>query len=361
MLDKPYTQFFLYFSFGMHDMQNKRYLQVSTHWIQYFIGQEKFVLVTKLPGSNYRVLISDQGKAERESLGETREAFQEYVSAFDEGATLGEPRWATKWRVRKRLTSSYRKGSIFLAGDAAHCHSPSGGSGMNVSMQDSFNLAWKIAMVELGEAHPSLLDSYQSERTPVAQQLLEGTHAMHEIIMGHGQGLSERIAKTTEEGWHDAATRRISGMSYNYREQLATFFDTELAGPAAGDRIPDALLEPRIRLFDVTRHTRFTLLLVPSTQQEERAAEVYATMVRERWPQVKVITVLPEGTEPSIRSDVYVDTTGDLQTQWGKNPVGWIALLRPDNYVHARARLSRSELVTKALASLLVEAKVLVQ
>jgi len=97
-------------------------------WIQYFIGQDKFVLVTKLPGANYRVLISDQGKAERSSLGdETREAStRRYISAVDSEAVLGEPRWATKWRIRKRLTSSYRKGGVFLAGDAAHCHSPSG-------------------------------------------------------------------------------------------------------------------------------------------------------------------------------------------------------------------------------------------
>jgi 2-polyprenyl-6-methoxyphenol hydroxylase-like FAD-dependent oxidoreductase len=324
-------------------------------WIQYFIGQDKFVLVTKLPGSNYRVLISDQGKAERDSLGETREAFQQYVSAFDEEAILGEPRWATKWRVRKRLTASYRQGAIFLAGDAAHCHSPSGGSGMNVSMQDAFNLAWKIAMVELGEAQPTLLDSYQSERVPVAQQLLEGTHAMHEIIMGHGQGLAERIAMTNEEGWHDAATQRVSGMSYNYRDQLTAFSDRELAGPAAGDRIPDALLEPRVRLFDVIRHSRLTVLLVPSSQQDEQTAAAYAAMVRQRWPQVKVITVLPEGAQASIQSDVYVDTSSNLKDEWGNNAVGWVALLRPDNYIHARARLSRSELVSAALASMLVE------
>src|SRR3546814_9793368 len=94
-------------------------------WIHYFIGQDKFVLVTKLPGTNYRVLISDNGKADKSSLEETREAFQGYVSAFDDVAALDEPRWATKWRVWKRMTSSYQQGAVFLAGDAAHCHSPS--------------------------------------------------------------------------------------------------------------------------------------------------------------------------------------------------------------------------------------------
>src|SRR3546814_7356858 len=86
-------------------------------WIHYFIGQDKFVLVTKLPGTNYRVLISDNGKADKSSLEETREAFQGYVSAFDDVAALDEPRWATKWRVWKRMTSSYQQGAVFLAGE----------------------------------------------------------------------------------------------------------------------------------------------------------------------------------------------------------------------------------------------------
>src|SRR3546814_1360886 len=76
---------------------------------------------------------------------------------------------------------------------------------------------------------------------------------MHEIIMGHGQGLEDRIAKTQEAGWHDAATRRVSGMSYNYCEQLAAYNDDGLAGAKACDRVPDADLAPRIRLFVLSR------------------------------------------------------------------------------------------------------------
>src|SRR3546814_10853525 len=119
-------------------------------------------------------------------------------------------------------------------------------------MQDTFNLAWKIAMVENGEAHRSLVETYGPERTPVAAQLLEGTHAMHEIIMGHGQGLEDRIAKTREAGWHDAATRRVSGMSYNYFVRLAAYNDDGLAGAKAGVRVPDADLAPPIPLFHLT-------------------------------------------------------------------------------------------------------------
>ena len=321
-------------------------------WIHYFIARDHFVLVTKLPGTNYRVLISDLGKADRPNIAETRAAFQDYVADFREGARLDEPLWATKWRVLKRLTASYRRGSVFLAGDSAHCHSPSGGSGMNVCMQDSFNLAWKIAMVERGEARPSVLDSYEPERRPVAQQLIEGTHAMHEIIMGHGLGLSERVERTRAEGWHDAATHRISGMSYNYREQLAELRDPDLPGPTSGDRAPDALLEPRRRLFDVLRHPGWTALFAPKSAGEREASTLLSAEIGRRWPFVKRVTILPAG-ESSLENDVHVDANEEMDRAYGGPPVGWSALVRPDQYLHQRASLAHADRTLAVLDSLL--------
>lgn len=324
-------------------------------WIHYFMAKEHFLLVTKLPGTNYRVLISDLGNAERSTLQETREAFQGYVDSFRDGARLSEPRWATKWKVWRRLTAKYRQGAVFLAGDAAHCHSPSGGSGMNACMQDAFNLAWKIAMVERGEAHPSLLDTYESERKPVAQQLLAGTHAMHEIIMGHGQGLADRIAKTQAPGWNEAAAELISGMSYNYRDQLGAYRDDTLPGVVPGDRVPDAQLDVRLRLFDVTRRPALTLVLAPKDEGEIQVAEALRREVSSRWPQVKTAFVLPAGHEV-VQNDVYVDATGELAKKWGNADRGWASLIRPDNYVHLRSSLSNRDTIIDGLSKMLVGA-----
>src|SRR3546814_3974826 len=103
---------------------------------------------------------------------------------------------------------------------------------------------------------------------------------------------------------------------------LAAYNDDGLAGAKADDRVPDADLAPRIRLFDLTRHTRFTLLLAPQTEAEREAAEAFAATVAKRWPQVKLVTVLPKGSDASIREDVFVDTAGDLARQWGANEAG---------------------------------------
>lgn len=324
-------------------------------WIHYFMAKEHFLLVTKLPGTNYRVLISDQGKAERSSLEETREAFQGYVDSFRDSARLSEPRWATKWKVWQRLTAKYRQGAVFLAGDAAHCHSPSGGSGMNACMQDAFNLAWKIAMVERGEARASLLDTYETERKPVGQQLLAGTHAMHEIIMGHGQGLDERIAKTQAPGWNEAAAELISGMSYNYRDQLAAYRDATLPGVGPGDRVPDAQFDDRLRLFDVTRRPALSLVLAPKVDGEIELAESLRSEVSRRWPQVKTALVLPAGREV-VQNDVYVDTKGELAKNWGGADHGWASLVRPDNYIHLRSSLSNPDTIVEVMNEMLVGA-----
>ena len=89
--------------------------------------------------------------------------------------TLRDPVWLTHFRLHHRQARSYRKGPVFLAGDAAHIHSPVGAQGMNTGMQDAWNLGWKLALVALGRADPKLLDTYEAERWPVGRNLLRYT------------------------------------------------------------------------------------------------------------------------------------------------------------------------------------------
>ena len=78
--------------------------------------------------------------------------------------------WFSTYRIHHRCTERFRDGRCFLLGDAAHIHSPMGGQGMNTGLQDAYNLAWKLALVISERADPTLLDSYEAERRPVAQQ-----------------------------------------------------------------------------------------------------------------------------------------------------------------------------------------------
>ena len=83
-----------------------------------------------------------------------------------------DPVWLTHFRINERKVSRYSQGRAILAGDAAHIHSPAGGQGMNTGMHDAINLAWKLAMVERGQAARSLLDSYSPERSAVGDMVL---------------------------------------------------------------------------------------------------------------------------------------------------------------------------------------------
>ena len=97
------------------------------------------------------------------------------------GVVVSNPVWLATFGVNERKVENYRAGRVFLAGDAAHVHSPAGGQGMNTGMQDAFNLAWKLALVEQGLARPDLLDSYSLERSAVARGILEESGRMTRV------------------------------------------------------------------------------------------------------------------------------------------------------------------------------------
>lgn len=119
--------------------------------------------------------------APREILPQTaaREWMQERLQAAGyAGVEIGEPVWSNGFRVHRRIASAMRRGSIFLAGDSVHAHSPVGGQGMNVGLRDAWSLAEKLAAVLAREAPESLLDSYERERLAAAKAVLRRTHTL---------------------------------------------------------------------------------------------------------------------------------------------------------------------------------------
>jgi 2-polyprenyl-6-methoxyphenol hydroxylase-like FAD-dependent oxidoreductase len=99
------------------------------------------------------------------------------------GIALSNPIWLAGFGVNERKVANYRSGRVFVAGDAAHVHSPAGGQGMNTGMQDAINLAWKLALVEHGDAGAKILDSYSAERSGVAKQILSDSGRMTQVAM----------------------------------------------------------------------------------------------------------------------------------------------------------------------------------
>jgi hypothetical protein len=131
----------------------------------------------------YRVGVPAEGVAEDRSVPPTFEEFKERLKAVA-GTDFGvhSPRWLSRFGDATRLADRYRDGRVLLAGDAAHIHSPVGGQGQNLGLQDSFNLGWKLAAEINGWAPDNLLDTYETERRPVAADVLENTKAQMALM-----------------------------------------------------------------------------------------------------------------------------------------------------------------------------------
>ncbi len=145
-------------------------LGISQTEMALFLHAEGLLVFFPIAPGRYR-LIADVGTEPRHDpdLAEVQRIVDRRGPG---GVALSQPVWLAGFAVNERKVSEYRAGRIFLAGDAAHIHSPAGGQGMNTGMQDAINLAWKLALVAHGRAGEHLLNSYSLERSPVARQVL---------------------------------------------------------------------------------------------------------------------------------------------------------------------------------------------
>lgn len=227
---------------------------------------------------------------------------------------LHDPTWLSLYRANVRMADRYRVGRVFLAGDAAHVHSPAGGQGMNTGIQDANNLGWKLAAV-LGGASESLLDTYEEERLPIAAWLLGITTKLHRRVFGEDGPELRR----------DAATLQLG---LNYRGSSLSEEDGRppTTPLRAGDRAPDAPLRDAagraLRLFDVFCGARFTLLALGAV-----AGDALARVGGAHERVVRVRRVGPPGAGADL-----VDDAGHVRRAYG-DVDGAIFLVRPDGYL----------------------------
>ncbi len=178
---------------------------------------------------------------------------------------------ATTWTDRAFLAAEYRKGRVLLAGDAAHVHAPLGGQGLNLGLGDAMNLGWKLAATICGLAPAALLDSYQEERRPVAEQVLDWSRAQVSLLRPDpGAAALRSIVRELMET-RDGATYfagRVWGAGLQYDDDYAA------AHPLVGRNVPDIALANGQRLNDVLRDGRAWLLdLDPAAPLRAVAAE----------------------------------------------------------------------------------------
>jgi 2-polyprenyl-6-methoxyphenol hydroxylase-like FAD-dependent oxidoreductase len=203
----------------------------------------------------FRVIAWDRAReqaplTEPVTRAEMADAFRR-IAGGDLG--MGEPRWTTRFLSERRQAARYRVGRVFLAGDAAHVHSPLGGQGMNTGIQDAMNLGWKLAEAVHGTAPAWLLDSYEGERHPVGEQVLRLTDVFNRLVLGQSRfrnALQAVLVRTILRFDRSrlAMAERISGIGIRYPHG---------GGHAwVGRRMPD-LDCAGTRLYELLRDGRF--------------------------------------------------------------------------------------------------------
>ena len=297
------------------------YLHGFPDWTDHFhycVGTDHFLMVAPLPGGSFRLLLSDRGEAADPSLT-PQQAFMRVLERHYDGITMGDVVWHSRWETWVRLADTFREGNVFLVGDSAHVHSTTGGQGMNCCMQDAFNLGWKLALVLNGYASVELLETYERERRPVAEQVIWAASSLHDIFMTHGKDIAERKKTMFDPGYKEKVVNYCSGVAYTYKDAAeAPAAARELDGPSIGDRLPDVDFEEGGTLFDRLRHKYFTLLVMPGAASLAAVVEP----LRERFGACLDVETLPS-------SDA-------LSRRYGASE-GRLYLARPDGYLGFKA------------------------
>lgn len=224
-----------------------------------------------------RVMATDHsGRVEAGGEAATHLDLPELERAFSEASglavRLSDPVWTTRYRVHHRGVDHYDRGRAFLAGDAAHIHSPAGGQGMNTGLQDAANLAWKLAAVIRDGAPADLLDTYDAERRPVGRQVVETSDRMFTAVAGQTgweatirdwlarpvTAAISRLDAVQHRAFRRLGQLEIAYPAGRYVEDGASGFGP--AGPQVGHRAPNAALTRDRSLFDLTTGYGFTVL-----------------------------------------------------------------------------------------------------
>ncbi|GAA2787067.1 rifampin monooxygenase [Saccharopolyspora taberi] len=203
----------------------------------------------------YRVIVPADEVAEDRAVPPTLDDFRRQLRSVA-GTDFGvhSPRWLSRFGDATRQVERYRVGRVLLAGDAAHVHPPTGGQGLNLGVQDAFNLGWKLAAAVAGWAPEELLDSYHAERHPVAARVLANTRAQM-TLLGTDPGATALRELLSELMDFEEVNRYLTGMI----TAVDVRYDFGEGHELLGARLRDVQLK-RGRLYELMHGGRGLLL-----------------------------------------------------------------------------------------------------
>jgi len=276
------------------------------------LGEKGINALAKFDGTRVRMVLIEPHvvHGDEPTLGELRAALSA-VYGTDFG--VHNVTWLSRFSDMARQAESYRERRVLLAGDAAHVHSPAGGQGLNIGVQDAVNLGWKLAQVIQGTSPESLLDTYQSERHPIGARVLKNTLAQTALARGdeRTRALHERFTELLQL---DEPRKRYAGMMSG----LDVSYDLGVGHPLLGRRMPDLDLVTEggsRRVFSLLHDARPVLInlaepgALDSAPWANRLQHVDARYAG-AW-ELPVLGVVASPSAVLIRPDGYVAWVGD--------------------------------------------------
>jgi 2-polyprenyl-6-methoxyphenol hydroxylase-like FAD-dependent oxidoreductase len=263
-------------------------------------------------GTRVRLVLIEQKvmQGDEPTLADLRQAL---IAVYGTDFGVRNVTFLSRFTDAARQAASYREGRVLLAGDAAHVHSPAGGQGLNIGVQDAVNLGWKLAQVVKGTSPESLLDTYQAERHPIGARVLKLTMAQTAVMRGdeRTKALHERMSELLKM---DEPRKRYAGMMSG----LDIHYDLGTGHPLVGRRMPDLDVVtaggPR-RVFALLHDARPVLLnlgepgaldIAPWADRVQRVDAEYAGV----W-ELPVVGAVAGPTAVLIRPDGYVAWVGE--------------------------------------------------
>ena len=362
-----------------------------TNHITTYFAEDGVVMFFPVHADRWRIILTSAAPlGDAPTLDEVRAMVERRAGR---AVPMRDAVWISPFRIHCRQVACYRHGRVFLAGDAAHVHSPVGGQGMNTGIQDAHNLAWKLALVVAGRGREVLLESYDAERHPIGRHVLDQTDFATKmgLLTGVLAPIRNQIARfvTSFEPVRRRIVRDAAELTVAYPsspivgEHTTSPLGARLARPEAGEtptlgslaefasgprpgaRAPDgkvtiASYGRASRLGEIWSGDAFTLLLFdgrsPSGDGYERLVGI-ARRMRDAWKGlVRAHVVTPRAGRPrEIPDDVSVLLdSGELESRYGAK-TECLYLVRPDLYVGFRSQPADARALDAHLATLLVE------
>jgi 2-polyprenyl-6-methoxyphenol hydroxylase-like FAD-dependent oxidoreductase len=370
---------------GDTDSVHVLFADVDVDWMRrhdemyLWVHPSGFLAALPLPGSHHWRLIAQQQTAEPDAPPPGLDLMQRILGERTDEiqATLSHPTWLARATLHRRLAAHYRRGRVFLAGDAAHGDSPVTGHSMNLGIQEAFNLAWKLALVGHGKAVPGLLDTYQEERRPLAEAVLQNTEAVAQLlttrnpalrfvreevrphlvslaVVGEDLGSAshsrlnyrERSLSQSHEGSLIATT--LLADTQDEQASVLDWFDFRSA-PQAGDWAPQAPCRraptgAATTLWAECRGPHWTLLLfdgrAPTAAGYARLAGIARRVTRLLGDVIQPYLIVPAATAPA-RLDwdgaILLDPDRVVHQRYGAEAES-LYFIRPDGYIGFRSQ-----------------------